>query len=151
MHIRIDDLQGPEIRQLLGEHLHSMTLHSPPESIHALDLDRLRAPDVTFWTSWEGADLLGCGALKELDPSHGEIKSMRTASRHLRRGVARALLAHILDEARRRGYARVSLETGTAAAFEPAQRLYASAGFACCEPFAGYVEDPYSVFMTRDL
>ena len=151
MEVRIDDLQGPEIRRLLAEHLHSMTLHSPPESIHALDLTGLQAPDVTFWTAWDGGELLGCGALKELDPVHGEIKSMRTAAPHLRRGVARRLLAHIIDEARRRGYTRLSLETGSAAAFEPAQRLYASAGFAYCGPFGGYVEDPYSVFMTRDL
>jgi putative acetyltransferase len=151
LRIAVDDLQGPEVRRLLSEHLHNMTLHSPPESIHALDISGLRAPDVTFWAAWDGDELLGCGALKELDPAHGEIKSMRTASAHLRKGVARALLTHILDEARRRGYARVSLETGTAAAFEPAQRLYASAGFACCEPFSSYVEDPYSVFMTREL
>lgn len=151
MNIRIDDLQGPEIRHLLAEHLHSMTLHSPPESIHALDLTGLQSADVTFWSAWDGADLLGCGALKELDPAHGEIKSMRTASRHLRRGVARAMLAHILAEARRRGYARLSLETGTAAAFEPAHRLYSSAGFGFCGPFADYAEDPYSVFMTREL
>lgn len=151
MHIRRDDLQGPEIRQLLSEHLHSMTLHSPPESIHALDLAGLRAPDVTFWTAWEGRELLGCGALRELNPDHGEIKSMRTASMHLRTGVASAMLKHIIEEARRRGYARLSLETGSAAAFAPAQRLYAGAGFAYCGPFAEYVDDPYSVFMTRDL
>lgn len=151
MQIRIDDLQGPEVRRLLSEHLHSMTLHSPPESIHALDISGLRAPDVTFWAAWEGSELLGCGALKELDPEHGEIKSMRTVTTHLRKGVARALLTHIIDEARRRGYVRLSLETGSAAAFEPAQRLYASAGFAFCQPFADYVEDPYSVFMTREL
>lgn len=151
MDIRIDDLQGPEVRGLLAEHLHSMTLHSPPESIHALDVTGLQAADVTFWSVWDGTELLGCGALKELDPAHGEIKSMRTASRHLRRGVARAMLAHIVAEARRRGYARLSLETGTAAAFEPAHRLYASAGFVFCKPFADYAEDPYSVFMTREL
>jgi putative acetyltransferase len=151
MDIRIDDLQGPAVRGLLAEHLHSMTLHSPPESIHALDLTGLQAADVTFWSVWDGTELLGCGALKELDPAHGEIKSMRTASRHLRRGVARAMLGHILAEARRRGYARLSLETGTAAAFEPAHRLYASAGFVLCCPFADYAEDPYSVFMTREL
>jgi putative acetyltransferase len=151
MEIRIDDLQGPEVRRLLAEHLHGMTLHSLPESIHALDLTGLQATDVTFWSAWDGGELLGCGALKELDPSHGEVKSMRTASRHLRKGVARAMLAHILAEAGRRGYARVSLETGTAAAFEPAHRLYAGAGFVFCGPFADYVEDPYSVFMTREL
>jgi len=151
MKIRVDDLAGPEIRALLEEHLHAMTLHSPPESIHALDLDALRRPEITFWTAWNDRDLLGCGALKALDPRHGEIKSMRTSSQHLRSGVARALLTHILDEARRRAYASVSLETGSAKAFEPARRLYASAGFAYCGPFAQYVEDPYSVFMTRAL
>lgn len=151
MDIRIDDLGGPEIRQLLAEHLHGMTLHSPPESIHALDLERLRRPEITFWTAWDGAALLGCGALKQLDTAHGEIKSMRTATAHLRKGVARALLAHILDEARRRGYTRVSLETGSAAAFEPARRLYADFGFEPCGPFADYVEDPYSVFMTKRM
>jgi len=148
MNIRVDDLRGPEVRRLLEEHLHAMTLHSPPESIHALDLAALRRPDVTFWTAWEDAELLGCGALRELDPSHGEVKSMRTASAHLRKGVASALLRHILDEGRRRGYRRISIETGSAAAFEPARRLYASFGFTACGPFGAYVEDPYSVFMT---
>ncbi len=151
MDIRIDDLSGPEIRQLLAEHLHGMTLHSPPESIHALDLEGLRRPEIAFWTAWDGAALLGCGALKQLDTAHGEIKSMRTASAHLRKGVARAVLAHILGEARRRGYERVSLETGSAAAFEPARRLYAEFGFEPCGPFADYVEDPYSVFMTKRM
>lgn len=149
--IRVDDLEGTAIRQLLAQHLHSMTLYSPPESIHALDLSGLRAPEVTFWTAWQGDELLGCGALKELDPAHGEIKSMRTATVHLRRGVARVMLEHIVTEARRRSYRRLSLETGSHAAFEPAQRLYASAGFEFCGPFAGYVEDPYSRFMTRVL
>lgn len=151
MNIRVDDLRGPEVRGLLEEHLHTMTLYSPPGSIHALDLDALRAPDVTFWTAWEDAELLGCGALRELDPSHGEIKSMRTATPHLRKGVASAMLRHIVDEGRRRGYRRISLETGSAAAFVPARRLYAGFGFASCGPYAGYAEDPYSVFMTRVL
>jgi putative acetyltransferase len=149
MLIRVDDLRGPEIRQLLQEHLHSMTLYSPPESIHALDLDELRRPEVTFWSAWHEGELQGCGALKELDPQHGEIKSMRTARAHLRKGVARVMLDHIIGEARRRGYARLSLETGTNPAFMPARELYASAGFVYCEPFAQYVADPYSVFMTR--
>lgn len=151
MHIRVDDLSGPEIQALLREHLRSVKLHSPPESIHALDLAALRRPEITFWTAWSERELLGCGALKELDARHGEIKSMRTSASHLREGVARAMLGHILDEARRRAYRRLSLETGSAAAFEPARRLYASFGFVECGPFADYVEDPYSVFMTRDL
>ena len=151
MEIRVDDLSGPEVHELLGEHLRDMRLNSPPESVHALDLDGLRRPEITFWTAWEGGELLGCGALKELDPRHGEIKSMRTSAPHLRKGVAARLLEHILEEAVRRGYGRLSLETGSAEAFEPARRLYARFGFEFCGPFDGYVEDPYSVFMTKEL
>jgi putative acetyltransferase len=151
MDIRVDDLNGPEIIQLLQEHLHSMTLHSPPESIHALDIEKLRKPDITFWTVWQDSKLMGCGALKELDDAHGEIKSMRTASAHLRKGVATAMLTHILEEARRRSYRRLSLETGSVEAFAPARSLYARFGFKQCAPFAEYVEDPYSVFMTIEL
>lgn len=151
MEIKVDDLTGPEIAALIGEHLHSMTLHSPPESIHALDLDRLKKPGITFWSAWEQEELLGCGALKELDPQHGEIKSMKTAKAHLRKGVARRILAHIVEEAKRRGYRRVSLETGSMEAFDPARRLYESFGFDYCEPFADYEEDPNSVFMTKEL
>lgn len=151
MEIRVDDLEGAEIIGLLREHLQSMTLHSPPKSIHALDVEALRKPGITFWSAWEGPELMGCGALKELGPRQGEIKSMRTASAHLRRGVAAAMLRHILAEAKRRGYERLSLETGSAAAFTPAHRLYASSGFQPCGPFAGYIEDPYSVFMTKEL
>lgn len=122
---------------------------SPPESVHALDLDGLRRPEITFWTAWSGAALLGCGALKELSPDHGEVKSMRTARAHRRSGVARAMLAHIVAAARRRGYQRLSLETGSMAEFAPARSLYERFGFRYCEPFAGYVDDPNSVFMTR--
>jgi len=144
MQIRVDDLTSAPVIQLLREHL-----HSPPESVHALDLTGLRDPAITFWTIWNGGELLGCGALKELDPQQGEIKSMRTAAAHLRTGVARRLLEHMLEEARRRGYTRLSLETGSAAAFAPAQMLYASFGFEYCGPFADYRLDPYSVFMTK--
>lgn len=151
MDIRLDGLTDPRIVDLLGEHLRDMALHSPPESIHALDLDGLRHPQISFWTAWDGEDLLGCGALKQLDLAHGEIKSMRTAHAHRRRGVATAMLRHILDEAAARSYRRLSLETGSMAAFEPARRLYASFGFAFCGPFADYREDPNSVFMTRSL
>lgn len=151
MEIRIDDLKGPEIIQLLRTHLQSMALQSPPESVHALDLDGLRKPGVTFWSAWQDSELMGCGALKELDPHHGEIKSMRTVSSQLRKGVASRLLCHILDEARRRSYRRLSLETGSTEGFEPARRLYARFGFKPCVPFADYVEDPFSVFMTREL
>ncbi len=151
MEIKVDDLNGHEVSQLLLEHLQSMRQISPPESVHALDVDGLRKPEVTFWTVWENEELLGCGALKELDQQHGEIKSMRTSSRHLRKGVAKTLLKHIFDVARDRGYRRLSLETGSMKEFEPAHRLYRSCGFMFCGPFADYVEDPNSVFMTREL
>ena len=149
--IKLDDLSGPAIRALLEAHLRHMHELSPPQSVHALDVDRLRQPDVTFWTAWSGDELLGCGALRQLGATHGEIKSMRTAPAHRGRGVARALLAHIVDEARRRGYTRLSLETGAMAAFAPAHRLYRSFGFSACGPFADYADDPHSAFMTLAL
>jgi putative acetyltransferase len=151
MDIRTDDLSSPEIIQLLGTHLRYMALHSPPESVHALDLKGLRKPEVTFWSAWQGAELLGCGAIKELDLRHGEIKSMRTVSSHLRTGVAAALMRHILGEAKRRSYGRLSLETGSTEPFAPARSLYASFGFRPCGPFADYAHDPFSVFMTREI
>lgn len=149
--IREDDLTGADIRALLAEHLRDMQALSPPGSVHALDLRGLMRPDVTFWTAWSRGTLAGCGALKELDARHGEIKSMRTATTHRRTGVARAMLAHIVGEARRRRYARLSLETGSAPAFEPARTLYLRAGFTYCSPFADYTDDPNSAFLTRTL
>jgi putative acetyltransferase len=146
--IKIDDLTGPEVAELVGEHLHGMSLNSPPESIHALNLEGLKKPEITFWSAWEGKELVGCGALKELDGQHGEIKSMRTSASHLRKGIARRMLQHIIEEAKRRGYRQLSLETGSMDAFEPARRLYASFGFQYCRPFSDYTEDPNSVFMT---
>jgi putative acetyltransferase len=151
MKIKIDDLRGPEIAELLTEHLRCMADVSPPESRHALNLDELRKPDITFWTAWDENELAGCGALKELDRAHGEIKSMRTAAAHLRKGVASMLLQHIISEAARRGYLRLSLETGSMPYFAPAHRLYRKFGFRICPPFGGYVEDPNSLFMTREL
>ena len=151
MHLEIDDLTRPAIHALLNEHLRSMYELSPPESVHALDLGKLRKPDITFWTAWEGPLLLGCGALKELDGKHGEVKSMRTASTHRRRGVGRAVLSHIIEVARSRSYERLSLETGSMEAFKPAQRLYERFGFTYCGPFGEYIEDPNSVFMTLRL
>lgn len=151
MIIREDDARGKLIVGLLREHLESAAEHSPPESVHALDAEALRASNVTFWTGWQGDELLGCGALKELDVGHGEIKSMRTATAHRREGVAAKILEHIIQEAKRRSYFRLSLETGSMDAFRPARALYASYGFEYCGPFAGYVEDPYSVFMTRSI
>ena len=151
MNIRVDDLSGPEISKLLREHLQSMYLHSPPESVHALDIESLRKPEITFWTIWQDSELMGCGALKELDPMHGEIKSMRTVAAHLRKGVVVAMMVHILEEARRRSYRRLSLETGSMEVFTPARSLYTRFGFTFCAPFADYVEDPFSVFMTLEL
>jgi putative acetyltransferase len=151
MEIRLDDLRGPEIIELLREHLRCMAQISPPESRHALDLDGLRNPDITFWSIWDSANLAGCGALKQLDAQQGEIKSMRTASAYLRRGVASQMLEHILAEAKRRQYRRLSLETGSMVYFEPARKLYARFGFALCKPFGTYVEDPNSVFMTKEV
>jgi len=149
MQIRVDDLASPQVIGLLQTHLQNMALHSPPESVHALDLAGLRRPEITFWGVWQGDELMGCGAIRELDSRHGEIKSMRTATSHLRKGVAARLLHHILEVADRRCYERLSLETGSMAAFAPARNLYARFGFEPCGPFSDYVEDPYSVFMTR--
>jgi putative acetyltransferase len=151
LRVEPDDLSRPQVHDLLREHLSNMYELSPPESVHALDLSKLRSPDITFWTVWEGSTLLGCGALKELDPTHGEVKSMRTPKAHRRRGAGRAILVRIIEEARSRGYARLSLETGAHEDFRPAQRLYESFGFAYCGPFGSYETDPHSVFMTLAL
>lgn len=151
LEIKIDDLRGSEIAELLSEHLRCLAEVSPPKSRHALNLEELRQPDITFWSVWQGRELTGCGAMKELNSRHGEIKSMRTAHSHLKKGVATLLLEHIIAEARRRGYGRLSLETGSMPYFEPAHRLYRKFGFRTCAPFNGYVEDPNSVFMTREL
>jgi putative acetyltransferase len=148
---RLDDLSGAATRTLVAQHLARMHEHSPPESVHAFDVDALRAPDVTFWSAWIDDVLAGCGALKHLDDARGEIKSMRVADAFLGRGVGRAILDHIVAEARRRGMRSLWLETGSAAAFLPALRLYESAGFTRCAPFDGYVEDAFSIFMTRAL
>ena len=151
MKIQPDDLTHPVIHALLNEHLQSMYALSPPESVHALDLEKLRKPEITFWSAWDGDMLLGCGALKELDDTHGEVKSMRTPLAIRRRGAGRAILEHIIAVARSRGYQRLSLETGTVDAFKPAQKLYESVGFTTCGPFADYRVDPNSVFMTLRL
>lgn len=151
MKIETDDLSRPVVHALLQEHLRNMHALGPPESVHALDLDKLRRPGITFWTAWDGELLLGCGALMELDRRHGEVKSMRTPEARRRTGAGRALLTHIVEAARARGYERLSLETGSVAAFAPAHRLYESAGFVRTGPFGEYVEDVNSVFMTLAL
>ena len=151
MDIKTDDLSSPEVIGLLNEHLQHMKEITPPESVHALDIESLKRPEITFWSIWDESQLIGCGALKELDPQHGEIKSMRTASAHLGKGAASHLLEFILAEARRRRYRRVSLETGSFDAFKPARNLYEKYGFTYCEPFSNYKNDPNTVFMTIEL
>lgn len=151
MQIRIDDLTSPEIAELLNEHLTDMYASSPPESVHALDLSKLRKPEITFWSAWDNNNLLGCGALKELDPTQGEIKSMRSANRFRGMGVGKKMLEHILAVAKERNYQRLSLETGTVDFFLPARKLYERYGFEYCGPFADYQEDPYSAFMTKRI
>lgn len=149
--IREDDLSGAEIAALLDYHLAEMMRHSPACSVHAMPIARLRQPDVAFWSIWEGGRLAGCGALKHLDAGHGELKSMRTAPEFLRRGIGEAMLLHLMAEARRRGYQRLSLETGRPGPFHAAQALYAKHGFSECPPFGDYRDDPFSLFMTRAL
>ncbi|MBE7384692.1 MAG: GNAT family N-acetyltransferase [Leptolyngbya sp. SIO1E4] len=151
LQIREDDLTGPKIAYFLQEHLDEMHEITPPESIHALDLDALRSPEITFWSAWEEGELLGCGALKELDASSGEIKSMRTAKAHRGQGIASQILEHIIQEAKRRAYDSLNLETGAMAEFAPARALYTRYGFEYRGPFAEYVDDPNSVFMTKRL
>ena len=148
MRIEVDDLTHPQVLALLNEHLTNMYELSPPENVFALDVIRLRAPEITFWTVWEDEVLLACGALKELSATHGEVKSMRTPKDLRRRGAGRAVLAHIIEVARQREYEMLSLETGSHPAFLPAQKLYQSFGFTYCGPFASYREDPNSKFMS---
>jgi putative acetyltransferase len=151
MLIKVDDLRGPEVAQLLEEHLQDMYAASPPECVHALDLEKLRKPEITFWSLWDGDNLAGCGALKELDTTHAEIKSMRTANNYRGKGVAIKIMEHILAVAAERGYQRLSLETGPMDFFLPARKLYERFGFSYCGPFADYSEDPHSVFMTKKI
>jgi putative acetyltransferase len=151
MEIKVDDLSGFEIAEFLKEHIREMKSVSPPESKHALDLEGLRKPEITFWTVWDNDLLIGCGAMKELDADLAEIKSMRTITSYRGKGIASMLLEHILDEAKQRGYHRISLETGSMPFFEPARNLYAKYGFEYCEPFSTYREDTNSVFMTKKL
>jgi putative acetyltransferase len=151
MHIKIDALTGPEIGIFLEEHLADMRAVSPPESKHALDLEALRKPDIAFWTAWNDGRLVGCCALKQLDPHHGEVKSMRVARDQRAQGLGSALVKHIIAQARERGIRRLSLETGAMAFFEPARRLYRRHGFVDCGPFGSYKPDPNSVFMTLPI
>ena len=149
--IREDDLTGPEIRGLLRLHLAEMHQWSPPESVHAMPIERLRQADVTFFSAWDGSNLAACGAIRHLDADHGELKSMRAHPDYRGKGAGKAILLHLLEVARARGYVRVSLETGRPEPFRPARQLYASHGFTECPPFADYVADPFSICMTRSL
>jgi putative acetyltransferase len=149
--IRVDDLTGAATRALIAFHLDGMHDTSPPESVHALDIDGLRHPSVTFWSAWIDGELAGIAALKSIDAERGELKSMRVDDRFRGSGVGRALLRHLVAEARRRGMMSLWLETGSPDDFVPAQRLYESEGFTRCGPFDGYNDDPFSVFMTRTL
>jgi putative acetyltransferase len=151
MRIVVDDLTGPQIARFLEEHVAEMLSVSPPESKHALDLDALRAPGITFWSVMDGGEVVGCGALKRLHAGHAEVKSMRTLAARKRSGIGSLVLGHIIAEARRMGFTRLSLETGSAEFFAPARRLYQKFGFTYCEPFADYRPDPLSVFLTRTL
>jgi putative acetyltransferase len=149
--IIVDDLSDPRIAEFLEEHLEEMRAITPLESKHALDLAALRAPEITFWSVWDGDTLVGCGAIKALDDGHAELKSMRTRSTHQRTGVASRVIEHAIAEAKRMGFTRMSLETGSDEHFEAARRLYEKFEFGYCEPFADYTLDPHSVFMTRSL
>lgn len=151
MKIVRDDLTGHEVLALITEHLEQMARDSHPGSCHALGIEDLRKKDVTFWSVWEGVQLLGCGALKELSASHGEIKSMRTVAEYRGKGVASEVLRKIMDEAKGRGYSRVSLETGSNESYAPARNLYLKFGFKECPPFGEYTEDLNSTFMSKEL
>ncbi|AYF78257.1 GNAT family N-acetyltransferase [Nocardia yunnanensis] len=151
MRLLTDDLTHPAVLALLAEHVTEMQANSPEDSMHALDVEALRKPELAFFSAWEGERLAGCGAIKELDPTHGEIKSMRTTAAFRGHGVGSLMLRHLLEVARGRGYERVCLETGASEFYLPAVRLYERYGFTPCGPFADYAEDPHSVFMTRSL
>ena len=151
LQIHVDDLSGPEIAVFLEEHIRDMRAVSPPESKHALDLEGLRRPEITFWSAWSDGRIVGCCALKRLDATHGEVKSMRVAKDQRGQGIGATLVALIIGEAKARGFVRLSLETGAMPFFEPARSLYRRCGFEACGPFASYRDDPNSVFMTLKI
>jgi putative acetyltransferase len=151
LRIMPDDLTGDAVLALLQLHLDEMHQWSPPESVHAMPAARLRQSDVAFFSAWDGDTLAGCGAIKHLDTGQGELKSMRVAPAYRGQGVGRAILVHLLGEARRRGYTRVSLETGRPEPFHPAQALYRAHGFVECAPFGDYLSDDFSMCLTLEL
>ena len=149
--IRIDDLSSKESQSIVREHMAGMLANTPIESVHALPLDKLKQPNITFWTAWIGSELCGCGALQRLDAQHGEVKSMRTRANFLRQGVGQAVLSHIINEANTRGMKRLSLETGSSDDFAASRAMYLRNGFEICGPFSDYKLDPLSVFMSKQL
>ncbi|MCX8942896.1 GNAT family N-acetyltransferase [Vibrio parahaemolyticus] len=151
MRIEIDNLERQQVLALLEEHLQDMYATSPPESVHALDVSKLKLPSITFWTGWDGEQLLGCVAMSQLEDGHAELKSMRTTPSARKQGVASRLLNHVIEQAKHQGIQRLSFETGSMAFFEPAHRLYEKHGFVYCEPFGDYQPDPNSRFMTLAL
>ncbi|HHF3037317.1 TPA: GNAT family N-acetyltransferase [Vibrio diabolicus] len=151
MRIETDNLERPQVLALLEEHLQDMYATSPPESVHALDVSKLKLPSITFWTGWDGEQLLGCVAISQLEDGHAELKSMRTTPSARKQRVASRLLNHVIEQAKHQGIQRLSLETGSMAFFEPAHRLYEKHGFVYCEPFGDYQPDPNSRFMTLAL
>ncbi|ENQ8065677.1 GNAT family N-acetyltransferase [Vibrio parahaemolyticus] len=151
MRIEIDNLERQQVLALLEEHLQDMYATSPPESVHALDVSKLKLPSITFWTGWDGEQLLGCVAMSQLEDGHAELKSMRTTPSARKQGVASRLLNHVIEQAKHQGIQRLSLETGSMAFFEPARRLYEKHGFVYCEPFGDYQPDPNSRFMALAL
>jgi len=146
-----DDLQGPEVADLLAFHLAEMHALSPPCKVHAMPVERLRQPDVTFYSAWDGEALAAVGALREIDPTRGELKSMRATPAYRGKGAGEAILLHLVSQAERRGYSWLGLETGRPAAYLPAQSLYRKHGFSECEDFGDYVSDEFSICMSREL
>lgn len=149
--IRVDDLSGPDVQGLLAEHLAGMRNNSPPDSVNSLDMSGLKSPDISVWTAWDGNELMGVCGLREMSPSIGELKSMRTATNHVRKGVAAAILVHIIGVAKSRGYERLSLETGSGNEFEPALRLYRKHGFVNGTQFGAYKVTPFNQFLHLEL
>jgi len=151
INIQLDDLSSQESQSIVREHMAGMLANTPIESVHALPLEKLRQPNMTFWTAWKGSDLCGCGALQTLDAQHGEVKTMRTRTKFLRQGIGQAVLNHIVNHATQKGLNRLSLETGSSDAFSAARAMYLRNGFEICEPFGDYKLDPLSVFMTKHI
>jgi len=151
INIQLDDLSSQESQSIVREHMAGMLANTPIESVHALPLEKLREPNMTFWTAWKGSDLCGCGALQTLDAQHGEVKTMRTRTKFLRQGIGQAVLNHIINHATQKGLNRLSLETGSSDAFSAARTMYLRNGFEICEPFGDYKLDPLSVFMTKHI